>query len=128
VVGIGIDLVELDRFRRTLERTPGVRERVFTPAELAWADAADDPTERLAARFAAKEAFLKALGVGLADVPLRDIEVVRSPAGKPHLVLHGAAERSAISASVGVVHLSLTHTATTAGAVVVATAGSAVVP
>jgi holo-[acyl-carrier protein] synthase len=123
VIGVGLDLVEVARLRQSLERTPGLRQRVFTGAELAWADAADDPTERLAARFAAKEAFLKSLGVGLTDVALRDIEVMRGPGGAPTLELHGAAADLAAAARVGTFLVSLTHTSTTAGAVVVAIAG-----
>jgi holo-[acyl-carrier protein] synthase len=123
VVGVGMDLVEVERLRQSLERTPGLRQRVFTEAELAWADAASDPVERLAARFAAKEAFLKALGAGLADAPLSDIEVTRGPGGAPGLELHGAAADLAAAARVGTFLVSLTHTETTAGAVVVAIAG-----
>ena len=64
VVGVGVDLVEVDRMRDTLARTPTIVERVFTADEAAWARAAKDPSERFAVRFAAKEAVLKSLGVG----------------------------------------------------------------
>ena len=65
IVGVGIDLVDVDRFRTSLQRTPSMRERMFTPGERAYAESATDPTERYAARFAAKEAVMTALGVGL---------------------------------------------------------------
>ena len=65
MIGIGTDLVEVDRFRLVLARTPGVADRLFTDAERAYGDREHDPAERLAARFAAKEAVMKALGVGL---------------------------------------------------------------
>ena len=71
MIGIGTDLVELDRFRTTLERTPGIKTRTFTEGEQQYADARNDPTERYAVRWAAKEAVMKAMGVGLGQ--LRDV-------------------------------------------------------
>ena len=65
VIGVGIDAVEIDRFRLALQRTPRLSERLFSDAERAMRHVASDPTERLAARFAAKEAVNKAMGVGL---------------------------------------------------------------
>jgi holo-[acyl-carrier protein] synthase len=120
VVGVGVDLVEVDRMRDTLARTPTIVERVFTADEAAWARAAKDPSERFAVRFAAKEAVLKSLGVGLGSTPLRAIEVVRADSGEPSIVLHEPA--AALAAQRGVVrfHVSLTHTASLAAAVVVA--------
>jgi holo-[acyl-carrier protein] synthase len=120
VVGIGMDLVDVERMRTAVDRTPGFVDRVFTPAEADWAAAARDPAERLAARFAAKEAVLKALGAGLGSAPLRCIEVVRAPSGQPSVVLHDQARDLARQRGVHGWHLSLTHTAGTAGAVVVA--------
>jgi holo-[acyl-carrier protein] synthase len=76
VIGVGIDAVDVARFRATLQRTPSMRERCFTPGELAYADQRNDPTEPLAARFAAKEALMKALGVGLGAFGFHDVEVV----------------------------------------------------
>ena len=83
MIGIGNDLVDIDRFRRALERTPTLRERLFTEAERSYADARADPTERYAVRFAAKEAVMKALGVGLGEMQMRDIEVQRADSGAP---------------------------------------------
>ncbi|HEX6235910.1 MAG TPA: holo-ACP synthase [Acidimicrobiales bacterium] len=120
VVGIGVDLCEVDRMRRSLDRTPTLRDRLFTPAEQADCDARRDPAERYAARFAAKEAVLKALGAGLGACPLRDIEVVRSESGAPALALHGSAARLAAERGVARWHVSLTHTALMAEAMVVA--------
>jgi holo-[acyl-carrier protein] synthase len=120
VVGIGVDLCEVDRMRRSLARTPGLRRRLFTDAEQAYCEARRDPTERYAARFAAKEAVMKALGVGLGACPLREIEVVRSESGAPSLALHGDAARLAGERGVARWHLSLTHTVVVAEAMVVA--------
>jgi holo-[acyl-carrier protein] synthase len=120
VIGVGVDLCEVGRIRRTLERTPGFVDRVYTQAEQGYCRSANDPTARFAVRFAAKEAVLKALGVGLGACPLRDIEVVRDTSGAPSLVLHGAAATLAAERGVTAWQISLTHTATMAEAVVIA--------
>lgn len=123
VVGVGIDLVDVDRFRASLARTPTMVERMFTAGERAYAQSANDPTERLAARFAAKEAVMKALGVGLGAFGFHDVEVLRAEGGQPSLGVYGPAQRLAEERSVVAWQISITHTATSAGAVVVALAG-----
>jgi holo-[acyl-carrier protein] synthase len=120
VIGIGTDLVEIERFRLALRRTPRLPERLFSEAERAYAARRRDPTERLAARFAAKEAVMKAMGVGLWRFPLRDIEVVRATSGAPSVRLHGGAARLAAQRGVTEWRLTLTHTATLAQAIAVA--------
>ncbi len=120
VVGIGVDVVELDRFRHVLARTPTLVERVFTPAEQAYARARTDPTERFAVRFAAKEAVLKALGLGLGAVRLEAIEVVRAESGAPGLHLHDEAAEQAAHRGVVDWALTLTHSHRSAYAVAVA--------
>jgi len=120
VIGIGVDLVELDRFRLALDRTPGLLERVFTEGEQDYALRKRDPTERLAVRFAAKEAVMKAMGVGIGEVRLRDIEVVRADSGRPSILLHGSA--ADMAAAMGIVEwkITMTHTARAAEAIAVA--------
>ena len=103
-----------------LTRTPGVARRLFTDAERAYGERAKDAAPRLAARFAAKEATMKALGVGLGAFKFHDVEVVRAASGKPSLKLSGAAAELAASQEVTELHLSITHTDLTAEAVVVA--------
>jgi holo-[acyl-carrier protein] synthase len=121
VIGIGTDLVDIDRLRRVLARTPGFADRVFTPAERAYAGQAADAAPRLAARFAAKEAALKCLGLGLGGMPLVEIEVVRDQAtGQPTLQLHGRAAHVAAAHGVRDWRLSLTHTDALAQATAVA--------
>lgn len=120
VVGVGIDLVDVERFRISLARTPSMRERMFTPGEREYAETANDPAERYAARFAAKEAVMKAMGVGLGAFGFHDVEVVRADGGAPSLRIAGPAEILAVERGILVWQLSLTHTATSAGAVVVA--------
>ena len=125
VVGIGIDAVDVARFRLVLRRRPGLAVRVFTDKERDDAARASDPAERLAARFAAKEAVMKALGRGIGSFALRDVEVVRaegtgSRAGAPSIRLRAGAARLAGDCRVDRWHVSLSHTATTAIAMVVA--------
>ncbi len=120
VICIGIDAVEVDRFRRLLARRPAVASRLFTEGELAYGSRYADPAPRLAARFAAKEAVMKALGVGLGAFAFRDVEVVSSPSGAPSLVLRGAAEELAGRLGVEGWRVSLTHTASLAQAVALA--------
>ena len=112
IVGVGIDVCDLDRFAASLERTPGLRERLFTP------DEASRPPASLAARFAAKEALAKALGAptGLA---WHDAEVVSEDTGRPRFELRGTVRQRAEELGVTSVHLSLSHDAGIASAMVV---------
>ncbi|HUQ39653.1 MAG TPA: holo-ACP synthase [Acidimicrobiales bacterium] len=120
VLGVGLDAVDVARFRTVLERRPRLAERVFTEAERAYGDRFGDPAPRLAARFAAKEAVMKALGVGLGAFAFHDVEVVRAESGAPSLQIGGAAAALAESLGVTSLHLSLTHTDVVAEAVVIA--------
>jgi len=120
MIGIGTDLVDLDRLRRVLGRTPRIVARLFTEAEQAYAIERNDPTERFGGRFAVKEATMKALGVGLGAVAFRDIEVVRAPSGAPRLELHGSAAALAAAQGVDRWLVTLSHTDHLAHAVVVA--------
>src|SRR3990170_375798 len=83
MIGIGVDAVEIERFRRVLERTPTMRERVFTPAELAYVAPKADPVPSLAARFAAREAVMKALGLGLGAFGFHDVIGSVMPSERP---------------------------------------------
>ncbi|MCU1346952.1 MAG: acpS [Acidimicrobiia bacterium] len=103
--GIGVDAVEIDRFRATLARTPSMVERLFSDGERADAARRPDPTERLAVRFAAKEAVMKALGVGLGAIDFRDVEVSRADSGEPSLVITGRAAELAAAQGVVQWHL-----------------------
>jgi holo-[acyl-carrier protein] synthase len=124
VVGVGVDAVDLDRFRRVLGRRSSMADRLFTEGERAYAAAATDPVPRLATRFAAKEATMKALGVGLGAFPFTDVEVVRLGLDAPTLVLHGVALERSDRTGVVRWHLSLTHTDQVAMAVVIAEGGT----
>lgn len=120
VVGIGVDAVDVDRFRKVLARTPSMRTRLFTTTELAYVAAQVDPTASLAARFAAREAVMKSLGVGLGAFGFHDVWVDRGSSGQPFLQIGGAAARLAADRGVGAFHLSITHTDLVAIAYVVA--------
>ena len=119
ILGLGMDLCEVDRIQRLLERDRArfVR-RVFLDAEIAYCDARRRPALHYAARFAAKEAFLKALGRGW-RLGWTQVEVLRSASGKPDLALKGKAAEVTAGRGVRRIHLTLTHTAHTAAAVVV---------
>ncbi len=118
VFRLGLDLIDIARFARALERH-GARllQRVFTPAEQALAQGR---VERLAARFAAKEAAAKALGTGIGPIAWVDIEVLSTPQGEPLLRLHRAAAQRAAALGLTVWTVSLSHSRYTAAAVVLA--------
>jgi holo-[acyl-carrier protein] synthase len=121
VIGIGLDTVDIGRFREVLERRPRLIERVFTKAEQDECGTRADPVPGLAARFAAKEAMMKALGVGIGGFAMRDVEVLRSASGAPTLTASGKAAELVSAAGVDQLMVSLTHSGLVASAVVVAT-------
>lgn len=125
VLGHGVDIVEIARIERTLnDHSERFLERCFTEAERAYAQQSKRRTEHLAARFAAKEAVMKALGTGWAEgVGWTDIEVGKEAGGKPVVVLHGDALELARRKGVREWHLSLSHTETAAIASVIASGG-----
>ncbi len=109
VVAVGTDLVDIDRIRDVIARRPTFVDRVFTPNEKAYCVARNDPAERFAARFGAKEAVLKALGVGLGGADFADIEVVRLDSGKPELQLRGRAAALADELGIGSWLITISH-------------------
>jgi holo-[acyl-carrier protein] synthase len=110
IVGLGLDIAEVDRIEEAIARHGApFLERLFTPAEVAYCERHKNRYERYAARFAAKEAAMKALGTGWSrGVRWRDIEVVREPGGKPTLRLTGVARE--IADRLGVKHIAMTIT------------------
>lgn len=113
IVGIGIDVVDLARFERAIARTPRLLERLFAESERS------KPVHSLAARFAAKEALIKALG-GPAMLRWHDMEVVNDRDGNPGFALHGATAAEAAARSITRIHLSMSHDAGIATAFVIA--------
>ena len=116
IVGVGIDVVDVTRFGATLRRTPALLDRLFTPAEREMA------LNSQAARFAAKEALAKALGAP-AGMLWQDAEVHRGPDGRPHFEVRGTVAAAVDALGITAIHVSLSHDAGIASAVVLAEAG-----
>ena len=114
-VGLGVDIVEIARMRRILERTPSFREKVFSEEERSYCESTANPEVHYATRFAAKEAVLKALGTGFSrGIANHDVEVRRNAKGRPFVVLHGRAKEVADERGVRELPLSLSYTHTDA--------------
>jgi holo-[acyl-carrier protein] synthase len=108
IVGIGVDVVEIDRMTRLMERRPTFRHRVFTPEEVSYCEGRATPAGSYAARWAAREACIKALG-GVRNLKWQDISVERAPSGAPRLALRGGARARADRIGVHEVLVSFTH-------------------
>jgi holo-[acyl-carrier protein] synthase len=122
-VRVGVDLIEIERIRRALDRYPGFRERCFTEAERAYCDSRKNPAQSYAGRFAGKEAVGKALGFGVARAfAWHDVEIVGRP--KPAVQLHGRLAAWAERLGAGEIDLSMTHSRELASAVAVVADGS----
>ena len=115
-MSVGIDLIEIERVRRALDRYPGFRERCFTEAERAYCDSRPNPAESYAGRFAGKEAVGKALGVGV-RFTWKEIEIVGRP--KPRVRLSGSTGAFADRVRAGAIELSMTHSRELAAAICV---------
>jgi holo-[acyl-carrier protein] synthase len=120
ILGIGIDAVDIARFRKSLERTPSMHHRLFTERELAYVAPKADPVPSLAARFASREAVMKAMGLGLGAFGFHDVWVDHRQSGEPLLNVTGRAAELAGERGIGTWHLSITHTDQVAIAYVVA--------
>lgn len=112
LVGVGVDIVDIEHMRTILKRTPSFSRKVFSADEQAYCESMTDPASHYALRFAAKEAVLKALGTGFFEsgIGIRDIEVSRNEKGAPSVRLHGAARRKAEELGVREIPLSLSYT------------------
>ncbi|MER7173736.1 MULTISPECIES: holo-ACP synthase [Streptomyces] len=119
IIGVGIDVAEVDRFRASLERTPSLAQRLFLESELYLPSGEQRGFASLAARFAAKEALAKALGAP-AGLHWTDAEVYVEESGQPRLRVTGTVERRAAELGVRGWHVSLSHDAGIASAVVIA--------
>jgi holo-[acyl-carrier protein] synthase len=120
VLGLGVDIVEIDRMRDALARRPRIKERIFSAEERRYCDKRARPEVHYALRFAAKEAVLKALGTGFRGMRFCDVEVVREASGRPVPKLSGKAAQRAEELGVIEMHLSLSFTHATAVASAVA--------
>ena len=110
IYGIGTDLTEVGRIQKSILKGDGFKKMVFSEKEISYCEAQGNPYESFASRFAAKEAFLKALGTGWAGkIKFNEIEVQKDALGKPLIVLHGEAELAFREKNLSVIHLSMTH-------------------
>lgn len=126
-VGLGVDIVEISRMRKILERTPSFAKKVFSEAERAYCDGKATPEVHYSTRFAAKEAVVKALGTGFSGgIGVRDIEVRRTSKGRPYVVLTGRARELARERGVREIPISLSYTHTEAVACAMAITEDAV--
>lgn len=120
IIGLGIDIIEVDRVVAKIGKDTGFKEKIFAEGEIHFCERQINKGENYAARFAAKEAFLKATGKGLTlGYNLCDIEVVNDEFGRPSIVLRGSFCKEAIKNNWNTIHLSLSHLKTTACAVVI---------
>jgi len=120
IVGLGSDLLDVARVEQKLREDSGLAASLFTPLEIRYCEGKHHPAQHYAARFAAKEALLKALGTGWRDgLSWREIEIRRDELGRPVMVLSGCVEQLARERGVTRVHVSLTHTAAYAAATVI---------
>lgn len=120
ILGIGVDVVDIGRFATTLERTPATLQRLFTSEEREYASTLADPVPTLAARFAAREAAMKALGVGLGAFDFHDVWIRRESSGRPILMVEGTASKLAEDLGVDQWSVSLSHSSAVAIAYVIA--------
>jgi holo-[acyl-carrier protein] synthase len=119
IVGLGVDICEIARMERAISRHPTLRDRVFTPEEIAYCDSKARPAESYAGRFAAREATIKALG-GYRGRLWQDISVTRHPSGAPSIRLDGNAKRRADALGIRDVLITFTHEKTSAVAFAIA--------
>lgn len=120
IIGTGIDIIEVERIAQRVGRESGFRELVFSKDEITYCDSRTNRFEHYAARFAAKEAFLKAVGKGWSSgLLLNEIEVINETGGKPILRISGQTEKELSALSIRFIHISLSHVKSMATAIVI---------
>ena len=120
IYGTGTDIIEVSRIKSVMERDIGFREKIFTPGEIAYCETKKHKYENYAARFSAKEAFLKAIGTGWRfGIRFADIDVYHDEYGKPLIKLTGKAEQLAKDERISKIHVSLSHLKEMATAIVI---------
>jgi holo-[acyl-carrier protein] synthase len=120
IIGTGIDIIEVDRIAARVGRDSGFKEMVFSKDEMKYCDAKASPFEHYAARFAAKEAFLKAVGSGWdSGLQWNEIEVLNEESGKPVLYITGMTKEMLLPLGIRIIHVSLSHLKSMATAIVI---------
>jgi holo-[acyl-carrier protein] synthase len=120
IVGLGIDLVQVEKIARNLEGNPGFKAKTFSPQEVNLCERLKNSSERFAGKFAAKEAFMKAIGAGIRqEIWFSQIEVLNHPSGEPYIITTGKAQEIFQSLGTVNIHLSISHTSGFAIALVI---------
>jgi len=120
IYGIGTDIIEVARIEKVMQRDIGFRDKIFTPGEIAYCETKKHKFENYAARFSAKEAFLKAIGTGWRfGIRFGDIEVYHDELGKPFIKVSGKAKELSEELSISKIHVSLSHLKEMATAIVI---------
>jgi holo-[acyl-carrier protein] synthase len=120
ILGIGTDIFEIERMKIRLEKQPSFTEGIFTENEINYCSQFKNKAQKYAARYAAKEAFLKALGTGWRNgITFKDIDIINDELGKPEIFLSGVAKQIADKLGVTDIHLSMSHTEKLANAFVI---------
>ena len=120
IFGIGTDIIEVERIEKQLEKNSGLKEKLFTTNEIAYCESKKNRGQHYAARFAAKEAFLKAIGTGWRDgLQFDEIEVTNDQLGKPALVLYGKTRDFVAEINITNIQVSLTHIKDVVNAIVI---------
>ncbi len=120
ILGTGIDIIEVERIALRVGRDSGFRDFVFSKDEIMYCESKAFPFEHFAARFAAKEAFLKAVGTGWdAGLSFHEIEILNDPKGKPIIRISGETEKQLLPLGIRNIHVSMSHLKSTATAVVI---------
>ncbi len=120
LIGVGIDIIEVERIALRVGRDSGFRDLVFSKDEIMYCESKAFPFQHFAARFAAKEAFLKAVGTGWdTGLSFREIEILNDPKGKPIVRISGETEKQLLPLGIRTIHVSMSHLKSTATAVVI---------
>jgi holo-[acyl-carrier protein] synthase len=120
IYGIGTDIIEVPRIEKVMEKDLGFRDKIFSPGEIAYCETKRHKYENYAARFSAKEAFMKAIGTGWRfGIRFADIEVYHDEFGKPFIKLYGKAEELVKNEGISKIHVSLSHVKDVATAIVI---------
>ena len=119
IYGIGIDTIEVQRIQKQLTQSERFKERIFTPNEISYCESKKNKAQNYAARFAAKEAFFKALGTGWrGGLGFNQVEIINDKLGKPQIHLYGKAKQRIEEKGITGIHVSLTHLKDTASSIV----------
>jgi holo-[acyl-carrier protein] synthase len=120
ILGTGIDIIEVDRVGKQVEKNNGFREQIFTDRETAYCEARRSKAQNYAVRFAAKEAFFKAIGTGWrGGLAWKEVEVLNNRLGKPEIVIHGKVKKFLEKRNITGIHVSLSHISNLATAIVI---------